>query len=194
MPVEDAEWDEHAETPPTESAKLEPTSPGPEVESDEDSLSEEPHPGSQLEMSDTEAPTPDPLPEFDEKVRDDFEGLLYLGRLTSTFTWLGHEFTIRSLTSGEIIEIGLLHKRYVGTLADVKAYQALVVAASVVEVDGKAMPTPLTNEPKDTALLNRFRYVMRSWFPPTLDAVYEQFLLLERRVSEVIKAMGESQG
>ena len=149
----------------------------------------------QTESSEPQAPSvAEAPPEFDPRFRQDFEGLLYLGRLTDTFSWLGHTFTIRTLSSGEVLEVGLLHKKYVGTLADVKAYQAALVAACVVEVDGQPMPVPLTNAAADTALVNRFNYVLRSWFPPTLDVVYERYLLLEARVGEVIEAMGKASG
>src|SRR5690606_21537006 len=124
----------------------------------------------------------DPIPEFDPRFREDFEGLLYLGRLTDSFTWLGHRFTIRTLTTGEVLEVGLLHRPYVNSYADVKAYQAAVVAACVEQVDGQPMPMPITNEVTDTESLTRFQYVLRAWFPPTLDAIYERYLLLERRV------------
>lgn len=203
MPVEDGEWVEDPALlePPVAPAvrPVDPsdtTSSGPEVETPimETSLVEEPHPETQVMQDEMEADTDPPLPEFDPKVRQDFEGLLYLGRLTDQFTWLGHTFTIRTLTSGEIVEIGLLHRPYIGSLADVKAYQAAIVAACVLDVDGKPMPTPITNEATDTALLNRFQYVLRSWFSPTLNVVYERYLLLESRVEEVIESMGKASG
>lgn len=194
MPVEDGEWDEqHHPVPPAEDANLGSTSgPGVESQSAADSPDMEPHRETQVEMSDSADTETEPIPEFDPKVREDFEGLLYLGRLTDTFTWLGHRFLIRTLSAGEILEVGLLHKPYVGSLADVKAYQAAVVAAAVLEVDGRPMPVPLTNERTDTSLVNRFQYILNSWFPPTLDAIYEQYLLLESRVEEVIAEMGKA--
>jgi len=132
------------------------------------------------------------LPVFDPKVREDFEGLLYLGRLSTTFTRLGHDFEIRTLTTGEILEIGMLAKPYRDSMADVKAYQAAVVAACVTRVDGRPMPTPVTDDVLDTGMSNRFNYVLRSWFPPLLDIVYEQYLLLEDRVGQVLEAMGKA--
>lgn len=192
MPVEDGEWDEQhrLETPAEDANRGSISGPGVETQPAADSPDMEPHRETPVEMSDSAEP--EPIPEFDPKVREDFEGLLYLGRLTKTFNWLGHRFLIRTLSVGEILEVGLLHKPYVGSLADVKAYQSAVVAASVLEVDGKPMPVPLTNERTDTSLVNRFEYVLNSWFPPTLDAIYEQYLLLESRVEEVIEAMGKA--
>ena len=88
-----------------------------------------------------------PLPEFDGRWRDEFEGLLYIGALTDRFVWLGHEFHIRTLTTGELAEVALVSKPYDGTEASMKAYQAGVVAASVLSVDGRPLPQPITTEP-----------------------------------------------
>ena len=144
-------------------------------------------------VSESEEP-PEPPPEFDSRYREEFEGLLYLGKLNHRFSWAGHRFVIRTLTSGDITEIGLLHKPYRDTVGETKAYQALVVAACIETVDGKALPLPITNQAEDTMLVNRFEYVLRVWFPPTLDAVYEQYLILETKVEEALKAMGKVQG
>ncbi len=190
MPVGDGEevWED-----PPQVANVGPTSQGPDPSSPAPDQPTEPH----RETDDgagSDQGTVEPLPEFDQRVREDFEGLLYLGKLEATFEWMGHKFVIRTLTVGEVLEIGLLHKEYVGTLTDVKAYQAALVAACVVKIDRKSLPFPLTNEDDDTPLRNRFEYVLRSWFPPTLDAVYEQYLLLEERVERVMEAMGKAYG
>ena len=137
---------------------------------------------------------PDPLPEFDARYQEEFEGLLYIGALTKTFTWLGHEFHIRTLTTGELAEVALAAKPYDDSEASMKAYQTGVVAASIVTVDGKPLPAPITTDPGDTPFLNRFRYVHNRWFPPVIDAVYEQCFGLEIKVREVIEAMGNRSG
>lgn len=129
----------------------------------------------------------DDLPAFDQRFRDEFEGLLFIGHLTDEFTWLGHRFVIRTLSTDEILEVGLLHKRYAETLADVKAYQGLIVAACIQAIDGRALPQPLG--PEDSALLERFQQV-RKWYPPTLDAVYSRYLQLESTVAKVIDSLG----
>ena len=215
MPFEDGQWDEREPGPlPASRASLGSTSgPGETPEEvfyyDEDRDGGDrptdlgPHPDTQAQGESAQADNPvapvqsseeEPLPEFDRRVRQDFEGLLYLGYLEDEFEWVGHRFKIRTLYTGEILQVGLLHRRYVGTLADVKAYQAAITAACVMQVDGKSMPTPLTNDPADTGLGNRFDYVLRSWFPPTLDVVYERYLLLEKRVRRVLDAMGKASG
>lgn len=199
MPLEDGEWDDATETIDT----IDYREPGSQVSTDSGSVepssgpSRESHRATQDESSGSAEPsgTPEPdLPAFDPRYREDFEGLMYLGKLTDTFDWMGHRFTIRTLVTDEILEVGIVHKPYVGSLADVKAYQAAVVAACVESVDGRPISIPLTNNDEDTSLRNKFNYVRRNWFPPVLDVIYEKYLLLEVRVSEVLDAMKKASG
>lgn len=194
MPVTEGDegvWDEN---PPPQVANVGTTSPGPGASSEAPPPSTEPHPVTDDGAGSDQGEADEPLPEFDRRVREDFEGLLYLGALTAEPEWMGHRFLIRTLKVGEVLEIGLLHREYVGTVTDVKAYQAAVVAACVQQIDGRSMPFPITIESQDTALRNRFQYVLDNWFPPTLDAIYEHYLLLEARVERVMEAMGKAYG
>lgn len=132
---------------------------------------------------------------FDPSFREPFEGLLFLGSLTETFEWLGHEFTVRTLTTGELMAIGLIHKEYIGTLGDTKAYQTAVVAACLERVDGQPLPIPPdlrspSGSDDVVVLRDRFRYISRNWFPPTIDHIYEQFILLEAESARVIEQLG----
>jgi hypothetical protein len=199
MPVDNREDEEDAvlDPAPVSPANVGTPSPGPEAV-DEFPPDLEPQP-----VTD-EAPSPDgeraeevpskPLPTFDERFQRPFEGLAYLGKLTKTFHYLGHDFLIRTITVDEVLEVGLLAKPYVGSLAETKAYQAALVAACVVSVDGQEPPIPITTTASDTLLANRFRWVNRNWFPPVLDMVYSQYLLLEQTVGKVMEALGEASG
>lgn len=196
MPVTEGDDGVWEDPPETESvANVGTTSPGPGASSEAPPHQTEPHPVADdgVESDQGEAKE-EPLPEFDPKVREDFEGLMFLGALSDEFEWMGHTFLIRTLRVGEVLEVGLLHREYVGTVTDVKAYQAAVVAACVMQVDGRSMPFPITIEDADTALRNRFQYVLDKWFPPVLDVIYEKYLLLEARVERVMAAMGKAHG
>jgi len=133
-----------------------------------------------------------PLPEFDERYRNEFEGLTFVGALTDSFTWVGHSFHIRTLTTGEMAEAALLAKPYIGTEAQLKALQAAMVAGCVISVDGQPVSIPLTSEPGDTEMAAKFRYVMAKWFPPVLDVIYQRYIGLEMQVREVLDAMGKA--
>jgi hypothetical protein len=137
--------------------------------------------------------------EFPDDLRADFQALLAGKPLIRTFHWLGHRYTIRApLTSGELMEVGLLTKPFADSLGATKAYQVAVLAGCVIRYDDEPMPIPAktakaTLTDIDPTLLDRFNLI-RQWFPPTVDALYEQYLLLEGRVMEVVNAMGNPQG
>lgn len=132
------------------------------------------------------------LPEFDPRYREEFEGLLYLGYLTNEFSWMGHRFKIRTMTSGEYIEAGLAVRPYKDSIGESRAYVAAMVAGCLVLVDGRPLAIPITKDPSDSEFANRFRVILDSWFPWTIDKVYEEFLKLEARVEEILAAMGKA--
>lgn len=132
--------------------------------------------------------------EFDQRWLKEFEGLLYIGALTSTFTWLGHRITVRTLKTDEVIESGLLIKDLVGTPGEPKAYQCAVLAGAVLSVDGKELPIPLSSAPGDTQMRNRYEWIMRNWFAPTIDHVYQRYWNTEVKAREVIDAMVKALG
>lgn len=134
----------------------------------------------------------EPLPEFDPQAREPLEGLLFIGKLTREFNWLGHKFVIRTLRVDEIMEIGLLHREYVGTIGDVPAYRACLVAACIERVDGQ--PIALGLGPANSDLEARFMYVRTNWYQITIDTIYEQWLVLEGQSAEVMAAMGKVRG
>jgi hypothetical protein len=130
------------------------------------------------------------LPEFDPKYRLQFEGLLFIGKVSRTFRWLGHTFVIRTPRIDEILEIGQLHEPYNTTVADVKAYQTLLLAAIIETVDGQPLPIPITDEV--SLIASRFDYIKRHWYPWTLDKLYEEYLLLDAGVKAVHDSLGKA--
>jgi hypothetical protein len=67
-----------------------------------------------------------------------------------------------------------------------------MIAGSIVSVDGKPLPVPITDE--ITPLQTKFDYINQHWLPWTLDALYEQYLILDADVAGVIEAMGKAPG
>jgi hypothetical protein len=160
-------------------------------------------PGLPSEIPQTEEALPDdehgeaeaqPLPQFDEKIRDPFSGLLYIGALKDTFDWGGHSFTIRTLKSGELADVALAIKKYADSDGALKAYQGAIAAAALLDIDGQGFPLPVPIRTDEADFERRFDYVMRNWFPPTLDAIYERYIELEITVRKVVEAMGNRSG
>lgn len=142
-----------------------------------------------------DALTLEDLPSFDERYAEEFNGLLYLGALSKTFEWVGHKFTIRTLTADEYLATGALTKAYAGTIAEARAYTVAVVALCLTSVDGQPLPTPVRTSANDYAwAFQRFDYVKARYFDPTINVIYNEFLVLEYMANQVVDAMGKASG
>lgn len=130
--------------------------------------------------------------EFDPKYREDFDGLLYIGALTHSFRLYGHSFTIRTLTVDEILQVSLLVKQYEGSIGQNRAYLTGMAAACLELADSKPIYTPIG--PNDDEVRGRFMYVKDHWYSWMVDGIYEQYLALEARVTEILSQMGEGSG
>lgn len=141
-------------------------------------------------------PEPDlgELPEFDPQHRQALTGLMFLGRLEDDFEWLGHKFVIRTLTAGEQVEVGMLVKPYLGTRVEWRAYQAAMLGAAVVSVDGEPISVPLVQNDGVSDTRRKFEYILKNWYSPIIDAVYQRINVLEIQSRAVLDAMGKVGG
>lgn len=131
---------------------------------------------------------------FDKRYLEPFTGLLYLGALTKTFEYLGHQFVIRTLTQDEQMMTAPIIKHYRESVAEQAAYTTAVVGMCLETVDGKHLPMPLGDEVTGTAWgIARFNQV-KQWFPFVIDKIYNEFLDLEHLVAKVVDAMGKVSG
>lgn len=172
----------------------------PDVDSDPDSILV----GAVFDSDDTsrvEAPAPptDETPvrdyrpqEFDPRWKEPFTGLLYIGSLTSTETVFGHDFVISTPTQTERMQIGQVIAPYMETVSGNIAYATAFVAACLVSVDGRKLPEPVLNNPKETALHDRFKWVAENLRKPVVDELYGRCLELDMQVDRVLEAMGKA--
>jgi hypothetical protein len=134
-----------------------------------------------------------PARTFPERHREAFTGLLFLGYLTETFTWMGHDFTIRTLRTDESLKVNLVIKPYLGTRGEFMAWKSAQVAACIEIVDGSPLVQPLG--PSDETLLQmRFDYVTKNWYHITVDAVHARLAALESEAKELVTEMGKVGG
>lgn len=140
------------------------------------------------------APTPDtePIPEFDPQHRKPFIGLLYLGALTEQFTLFGHEFVMSTPSQAEFLQIGMVTEPYLTTVTSDMAYATARVAAYLVSVDGTKLPEPISDNPKDIALLQRFNWVTANIRRPVINKLFDKALELEDKVDKALAAMGKA--
>ena len=143
----------------------------------------------------TPATGPDGLSEFDQRYREPFTGLLYLGKLEKTVYLFGHSFELRTPSQAEKIEIGLLHKPYVNSMASELAWGTLTLAAYLRSIDGTPLPEPLG--PKDSGLKERFDWIVNHLRSQIVQALFTECVALETKVDNILKEfdrLGESSG
>src|SRR5437763_1057389 len=75
--------------------------------------------------------------EFDSKIFEDVQGLIYLGELTQGFDLYGHSFRIKTLRAGERLICAMMIREWEETLGLEVAFKMAYIAASIVEVDGR---------------------------------------------------------
>jgi hypothetical protein len=132
------------------------------------------------------------LPTFDERYTEAFDGLAFLGSLTERFSWLGHEFVIRTLGVDEQLAVAQVTAKYKDG-GEQLAYITAVVALCVVTVDGEELPSPIGEDQQLAEWAHRrFAYVKANWFQPTINEVFQRYLQLEDTVAQVIEAMGKA--
>lgn len=132
--------------------------------------------------------------EPDEEWQRDLHGLLHIGRLHSTFDYLGHKIRIRTLRIDEELMAATLAQEWAETVGGTKALATAMCALAVEAVDGKALPTPLGEDTDPVAWAReRFAYAQR-WYSWTMDEIYGRYLQLEARVREILDAMGKASG
>lgn len=127
---------------------------------------------------------------FPEEHKKAFEGLLYIGKLTDTFDWLGHRFVIRTLLTDEVLEVGLVSARYVGSSGETWAYMTAVAAACLVSIDGQPLPFPMIDTGA-SQVEERFNWVRQRLYQPAIEKIYERYLILEGKVDQILQALGK---
>lgn len=138
--------------------------------------------------------SPEELPQFDPRVAEAFTGLVFIGALTRPFSFFGHRIVIRTLKNNELLAAGLLAAPYTGTVGEFKAFVQATMCLALVSVDGKELPVlPLGDGPDQMSQAQaRFTWVGDQYHPTVIAAMYEQYLVLDNAVQQVVDAMGKA--
>lgn len=127
--------------------------------------------------------------EFDDRIGQDVEGLLWLGRLTQDCEIYGHTFTLRTLTRGERLAAALFVKEYEDTLGIADALQTAYLSLAIELVDGRPLSIPLEQrETTESRLARNFTTVQR-WYDPVLEALFAEYQSLVRREADAFREL-----
>lgn len=130
--------------------------------------------------------------EFDPRYANDVEGLIYLGRLTADSLVYGHRFTLKTLTRGEKLAIGLFVRDYDGAISEADAMQTALLSCAIIAVDGRPLSIslgPTDNTPENT--LARNFPILAGWYDALLEEIYSDYQHLIIRQAQ---AFGELEG
>lgn len=117
-----------------------------------------------------------------------WNSLAQVGRLTETFNWLGHEFTIRTLKVDEEIAIGQVIKHLDGIVTQEKGAVAAYVAASLVSVDGVPFMGDIESELLNN-MLARYKRLVGKYHWPVVEFLQGKCLELQLKVYDLIKEL-----
>lgn len=137
---------------------------------------------------------PGPVADLDERATADFTGLLYLGYLEDECTVVGHRFLLRTPSQDERLEMGMLHRPYLNSVATEPAWRSITVAAFLRRIDSANAPEPLTaaaNQVRD-----RFEWLQKSVHSSVvIEKLFDRCLELaarERDVVDFLDGQGEA--
>lgn len=130
-----------------------------------------------------------PFDAFPESVREDVNGLIWLGYLEDTFSFCGHNFVIRLLRGDEELLASLVTKEYAETLGQAKAHIWATVALALVAVDGAEDFCPPGTPAKESYARARFQWVTGNWYWPVAIFIFERYTALQTRQQEALEAL-----
>ena len=137
------------------------------------------------DLSQTESKNIDSFP---EEWKEEFEGLLFLGRLQREVTRIPfHKFVVRTLTVNEKLEVSLIAKPFIETIGYGRAYKTAVVAAGLVSVDGRDL---IPANKGINVIRQKYEYVVNNWYDSVIEILYNEIDALENRVVLVLQELG----
>lgn len=127
------------------------------------------------------------IEDFPMEIRQNVEGLMFLGELYDDFDFCGHHFKIRTLRGDEELLAGLVCKEFVETAGQARAWIWALVSMCIVAIDDdENFCPPLTANKRDYALA-RFQYCTRKWFWPTAVHINQKYAELQAKQEEAMK-------
>ncbi len=142
-------------------------------------------------------PTPvdDSLFETVEKLTPEeqlnFESLITFGKKTATNTVFGHSVYLSTLNVEEELQVGLLVKPYLNTDAYTRAYKTAVVAASMKEIDGQPLYSPLSGKEDANYIMRKKWDKIKEYYPIIVDSMYNCVTQLEQELAPLIEKISK---
>lgn len=127
--------------------------------------------------------------EFDPRIENDLEGLLYLGYLTKNCSIFTHQFVLKTLTRGEKLAILRYCADYDDTMGIGDALETATLALAVVTANGRPLSVALTKEETAEDRLQRNFPIVAKWYDPVLEELYLEYQELVQRMNAAFAAL-----
>jgi len=148
----------------------------------------------------TDEEVPPPAPDLDNKFtpvelspeeQQNFESLISFGKKEKLDEVFGHSIYISTLTVEEELQVGLLVKPYLNTDAYYRAYKTAVVAASVKEIDGQPIYTPMSPREDSNHIMRMKWDKIKTYYPIIVDSMYNCVTKLEEELGPLIEKIAK---
>jgi hypothetical protein len=126
---------------------------------------------------------------FPDQVRQDVEGLMWLGYLETDFDYCGHNFVMRTLRGDEELLAGLVCKEYSEAVGQDKAFTWATVSLALVSIDGDEDFCPPIGRSKKDWARGRFQFCTAKWFWPVAYRLWISYAELLQRQAAAIEAV-----
>lgn len=130
---------------------------------------------------------PTSLEDFPSAIREDVEGLIYLGYLEDTFDFAGHNFVIHTLRGEEELLASLVCKEFKDTMGEPRSWIWALVSMCVSSIDGDENFCPPIGPNRREYAKARFSYCTKNWFWLTAAYIHEKYAALLVRQAEALK-------
>lgn len=129
------------------------------------------------------------LSEFSDDIRDDVDGLLWLGHIEDELEYAGHTFVLRTLKADEELYAARLTRNYQDTLGQGKAWAWAHVCQALVSVDGNEDFCPTLGPNRYESARGRFNYCTSKWYWHLGNALFVKYLELAQKQALAIEAI-----
>lgn len=148
------------------------------------------------DIFDEDVPLEVVMKDLEESLYNDYNQMVYLGKIEDTYEIFGHRFKARTLTSDEELK----YITYLGnfmakgdSISYMKALWIECLAYSLEEVDGEPIAVKPLKQNADEEWIKTKRKEIGSWSPFVVGEIYENvYIDLKRREKAVVDSVKKS--
>lgn len=132
--------------------------------------------------------------ELTEEERSLFNNLLTIGKTSKTFDVFGHEVILETMNVREELTVGMHIKKYHGSEAFARAYQAAVLAATVCSIDGDPLYVPLSASESESYIFEKKFNKVLEFYPIIVSEIYSKYIEVEKEFAGLAEKLGKLGG